>query len=255
MSQLELALEAEVSPRHLSFLESGRSQPSAEMVLRLFAALAVPLRDQNQALRAAGLPPRFPEEETLTLPPAIEAALAQMMAQQEPFPLTVLSADATILRSNQAARTLFGAFIAEPQHLPDPLDMYTLMFDPRLMRPFVQDWPALGRSMVSRLHREALARGGDERLTARLEQVFGWPGVPRAWRQPDFSTEAEAEVQPTLTVRYQRGDLRVGFLVAVTVFSAPQRVALDELRIESCFPLDAETRAVCEGLAGRASVP
>ncbi len=249
MSQLELALEAEVSARHVSFLESGRTRPSEEMVLRLMAVLQVPLRDQNQALRAAGLEARFAEPALDEISPEVEQALAQMMAQHEPFPLTVLTADSVIVRRNRAADVLFGAFLAEPAALPEPLDMFALLFEPRLMRPFVIEWESLARGMVSRLHRENLQGGGDPRLHALLERVFSYPGVPAAWRHPDFSSEA----QPTLTIRLARGELRVGFLVAVTGFSAPQQVTLDELRIESCFPLDEETREQCARLTGAAA--
>jgi transcriptional regulator with XRE-family HTH domain len=245
LSQLDLALEANVSARHVSFLESGRAKPSDEMALRLLAVLSVPLREQNHALRAAGLSPHYPEPEIGSLDPVIEQAIERMMAQQEPYPLTVLSADSTILRSNAAAARLFGAFVAEPSALPTRLDLFTLIFDPRFMRPFVVDWPALARSMVSRLHREHLARGGDERLAARLEQVFAYPDVPRAWRNPDFAVD----IAPCLTLRFARGDLHLGFLTTLTVFSAPQQVTLEELRIESCFPLDEATRQVCEAAA------
>lgn len=243
-SQLALALEADVSARHLSFLESGRARPSDEMVLRLFSVLAVPLREQNQALVAAGFAPRFAEPGLDAMAPEVDQALQQMMAQHEPYPLTVLSLDGTVVRSNRAAQTLFGAFVAEPEALPQPLDMYSLLFDARCMRPFVVDWESLARSMVARLHRERLQRG-DAKLAPVLERVLSFPGVPREWRQPDFSTEAH----PTLRVRLERGELRVGFLVTVTVFSAPQQVTLDELRIESCFPLDDATRAVCKRFA------
>jgi transcriptional regulator with XRE-family HTH domain len=122
LSQLELALEADVSARHVSFLESGRAQPSAAMVLKLFSVLSVPLRDQNQALRAAGLEPHFAEPALDALPPEIDSALTQMMAQHEPYPLTVLSVDARVVRSNRAAQKVFEAFIAEPSALPEPLD-------------------------------------------------------------------------------------------------------------------------------------
>ncbi len=233
-----------MSSRHVSFLESGRAQPSDEMVLRLFSVLGVPLRDQNQALRAAGFEPHFPEPALDAVAPEVEQALTQMIAQHEPFPLVVLAADTTILRSTRGATALFAAFVLEPEALRAPLDMFTLLFDPRFLRPFVVEWEVLARSMVSRLHRENLQRGGDDRLSALLERVFAFPDVPRAWRQPDFS----AETQPTLTFRLARDGLRIGFLVTVTVFS-PQQVTLDELRIESCFPLDAETRAICKRFA------
>ncbi|MCP3140524.1 helix-turn-helix domain-containing protein [Pyxidicoccus xibeiensis] len=244
LSQLDLALEAGVSARHLSFLESGRARPGEEMVLRLFSVLAAPLREQNQALLAAGFAPRFPAPALDAMAPEVEQALEQMMAQHEPFPLVVLSLDGTVVRSNRAARTLFGAFVSEPAALRQPLDMFSLLLDERLMKPFVIEWELLARSMVTRLHRERLQRG-DSKLAAVLERVLSFPGVPRAWRQPDFSTETH----PTLRVQLARGALRVGFLVTVTVFSAPQQVTLDELRIESCFPLDDQTRKVCERFA------
>lgn len=245
LSQLALALESGVSARHVSFLESGRAQPSEAMVLRLFSSLGVPLRDQNHALRAAGFAPRYAEPPIDAVPREVRDALDQMMAQHEPFPLTVLAADGTIVRHNRAALAVFGAFVAEPAAMPATLDMVTLLFDPRLMRGFVVGWEALARSMVSRLHRDNLQRGGDARLAAVLERAFAFPGVPRGWRQPDLSAEAP----PILTVRLERDGLRVGFLVAVTAFSAPQQVTLDELRIESCFPLDEETRTTCARLA------
>lgn len=247
LSQLDLALQADVSARHISFLESARAKPSRDMVLRLLAVLDVPLRDQNRALESAGFEPRFAETGPDQLPAPVDQAIAQMMAQQEPYPLTVLGADARILRRNRAADTLFRAFVAEPERLPAAWDMFTLLFDPRLMRPFVLDWDALARAMISRLHRESLLRGGDERLDALLERVFAYADVPRQWRQPDFATDPP----PTACVRLARGELAVGFLTCVTVFSAPQQVALEELRIESSFPLDDATRRVCERFATR----
>ena len=244
LSQLDLALEAEVSARHISFLESGRAQPSQAMVLRLLSVLGVPLRGQNEALRAADLEPRFSESTTDDLPPQVEQAIAQMMKQHEPFPLTVLARDATVLRANRSAHTLFKAFAADPSAMRPTLDLFSLFFDPRLWRPFVVDWEHVAHAMIARLHREALL-SGDGRLTTLLDHLLGFPDVPNAWRQPDFATDTG----PILTFRLARGDLKVGFLVAVTTFSGPRQVLLDELRIESCFPLDVETRKVCERLA------
>ena len=214
------------------------------MVLRLFATLRVPLRDQNEALRAAGFAPRFEEPAVDALAPEIAAALTQMMAQHEPYPLTVVGMDGAILRSNAAARRVFAAFLAEPAHLPSPPDMVTLVFDPRLMRPFVRDWASLAHTMVSRLHREHLERG-DARIAQSLTHALSFPGVPAAWRIPDFA----APVAPAMTVRLARDAMRAAFLVTTTTFSAPQQITLEELRIESCFPLDDETRTLCAQLA------
>lgn len=244
LSQLDLSLEAEVSARHLSFLESGRARPSADMALRLLSALHVPLRSQNEALRAAGLAARFPEPGLDALEPQIQRALAQMLAQQEPFPLTVLAGDFGILLRNRGAEALFRAFVAEPSHLPSSPDLFTMFFDPRLLRPFVEEWAVFARSMLNRLQRELLQRGGDERLRALLERVMALPDVPAAWRHPDLSEETPA----TQSLRLKRDSVSVGFLVTVTKFSAPQQVILDELSIESCFPLDDATRATCEAL-------
>jgi len=244
LSQLELALASDVSARHISFLESGRARPSEEMVLRLFTVMSVPLSDQNRALAAAGFEARFPSPPADALALEVDQALAQMMAQHEPYPLAVLSVDGTILRQNRGASRIFQAFVASPDAVPDQLDMFSLLFDPRLMRSFILDWESLARSIASRLHREHLHRG-DARLTAVIERIFARPDVPPSWRQPDFSVD----VPPTLRLRLARDDLHVGFLVTVTTFSTPQQVTLDELRIESCFPLDDATRDACMRLA------
>lgn len=246
LSQLDLSVESGVTARHLSFLETGRAKPSEEMVLRLMALLRVPLRDQNHALRAAGFEPRFDEPALDELSAEVNAALDQMLKQHEPYPMTVVAMDGAIVRMNAAAPKVFGAFFLDPGALPEPPDMLSMLFDPRLMRPFVVDWPVLAQQLVSRLHRERLERSGDERVASTLERALAFPGVPQAWRRPDFSRE----VTPSMTVRLQRDDLRVGFLVTVTTFSAPQQVTLEELRIEAAFPLDDETRAVCARLAG-----
>lgn len=252
MSQLDLSVAADVSSRHISFLESGRSNPSEIMVLRLMTALDVPLREQNQALAAAGFSPRFPEPELREVAPAVEQALTRMLEQQEPYPLTVLSVDYDIVRHNRAADALFRLFAADPTHLPDPLNLFCLMFDPRLARPFVQDWEGVGHRMLARLHRESLQHRGDDRLVALLDRVLRYPGVPPDWQRPDFTVHSGS----TLEIRLRRGDLTVGFLTTLTVFSAPMEVTLEEMRIESYFPLDEETRATCERWAtAPAAVP
>jgi len=246
ISQLDLALTAGVSSRHVSFLESGRSKPSEAMVLRLMVALDVPLREQNQILLAAGFTARFPEPALDEVEPAVEHAISRMMQQQEPYPLTVLSGGYDILRSNGAAGALFAHFVAEPARLPTPpLNMFSLLFDPSLVRPFVTDWARVGHQMIARLHREALQHRTDDRLRALIQRTLAYPDVPSAWRRPDFS----AHCGSTLEIQLCRGEVRLGFLTTMTMFSAPQQVTLDELRIESYFPLDEATRSTCIRMA------
>ena len=241
LSQLDLAMSAGISARHLSFLETGRAQPSEVMVLKLMAALHVPLRHQNEALQAAGFDARFEMPGLDAIPPAIHAALDRMLAQQEPYPLTLLSPDYRILRSNRAAGKIFEGFVLEPKRLTGPIDMFGLLFDPELARPFIVDWPHLAAKMLARLHREVLQDPGNELLSDRLAGALTYPGVKDEWRRPDFAMPIDS----SLNFRLKRDDLQIGFLTTLTMFSAPGLVTIEELRIESYFPLDDATRLYC----------
>ena len=219
------------------------------MALRLLEALDVSLRDRNEALRASGFEARFPEPALAAIPTAVDEAIRRMMDAQEPYPLIVISPEANVLRSNRAAATLFPLFVAEPALLEAPLNMFSLVFDPRLMRPFISNWDLVARQMLARLQREALQRGGDERLGALAQRVLAFPGVPKAWQAPDFAED----VEPVFSVHLRRGDLALAFFTTITSFSSPRLVTLDELRIESSFPLDDVTRRFCEAHARRPS--
>jgi hypothetical protein len=215
------------------------------MALRLLDALDVPLRDRNEALGAAGFAARFPDPTLAAIPPAIDAAILRMMEMQEPYPLTVISPEANVLRSNRAATTLFTRFVAEPSAIELPLNMFSLVFDPRLMRSFISNWPAVARQMLARLQRESLQRGGDARLGALATRLFAFPDVPQAWHEPDFT----ADVDPVFSIQLRRDDIHLAFFTTLTTFSSPRTVTLEELRIESSFPLDQATREFCEAHA------
>jgi transcriptional regulator with XRE-family HTH domain len=244
MSQLDLALAADVSPRHISFLESGRSSPSEEMVLRLLDALEVPLREVNHVLRAASFPARYPESDLETIDPAIDKAIDRMLNQQEPYPMTVLNAAYDIVKSNRATGIIFSHLIDEPQRLTEKTNLFDFVFDPALGRTAVKNWDEVGHYMISRLHREALRHPENSQLWTLLERALSYPNVPQTWRQADFSKPCSA----TLSIELERGTLSFRFFTTVTTFSAPQQVLLDELRIESYFPLDEHTRIQCEKL-------
>jgi transcriptional regulator with XRE-family HTH domain len=246
LSQLDLALVADVSSRHVSFLETGRARPSREMVLRMGAALDVPLREQNGLLRAAGFAAEFAEPGlTEGLSRWVTAAIERMLEQHDPYPMVVLDHRYDVIRSNRAALRLIGSMVADPTLLTPPINIFRLLFDPRLGRRAVVDWETTARAMLARLHREALARPGNAESSELVQALFEYPGVPEAWRQPDFSLPSE----PALTLRLRYGDQELAFLTTVTVFDAPQNITLQELRIESYFPLDDRTRETCERLA------
>jgi len=124
--------------------------------------------------------------------------------------------------------------------------MFSLMFDPRLLRSFISNWSSVARQMLVRLHRESLQRGGDERLAALAQRVLTLPDVPRAWHTADFTQD----VQPVFSIQLRRADVALAFFTTITTFSAPRIVTLEELRIESSFPLDDATRRFCEAAAG-----
>ncbi len=244
LSQLDLAVAAQVSSRHISFLESGRSSPSEEMVLRLMDALEVPLREVNHVLRAASYAPRYAEPSLTAMDPAIVQAIARMLLQHEPYPMTVLNANYDIVRSNGAMQRIFGRLLDDVTQLPETINLFDFAFDPALGRKAMKNWTEVGHYMIARLHREALRRPEDERLWALLDRALSYPDVPQSWRQPDFSKPTGA----TLFIELERGPLSLRFFTTITTFSAPQQVTLEELQIESYFPMDEATRLQCERL-------
>jgi transcriptional regulator with XRE-family HTH domain len=247
-SQLDLACAANVSSRHVSFLETGRARPSREMVLRLGAALDVPLRDQNAMLRAAGLPAEYPEPAPgEAISPAVDQALARMLAQHEPFPMVVASQAYDVVRTNGGAARLLARIVPDPAGLPRPGNLLRLLFDPRLARPALVDWERTARALLARAQRELLARPSDGELGALVRALLDYPDVPADFARPDLGLPSEPAF--ALRLRCAGESTELAFLSAITRFSAPQNVALDELRLESFFPLDEATARACAAWA------
>ncbi len=245
MSQLDLALAADVSARHISFLETGRAKPSEDMVLRLGAAMNIPLRDRNTMLSAAGFTEWFDEPDLdAGLDPAVSDALDRMFETHEPFPMVVMDAHYNIVRTNRAGTTLLSRFVLDPSALEPPVNAFRILFDPRLVRSFVVDWERVAHGLIAMLHVESLSHPSDERLSDLIRALHEYPGVPEAWRQP-----VPRPARATFEVRLRRDDLAMAFLTTVTRFNAPANITLEELRIESYFPLDDETADACKRLA------
>lgn len=244
MSQLDLAHAADVSARHISFLETGRSEPSREMVLRLAATLDVPLREQNALLECAGFAAQFREGSIDELSPSILRALERMEAQQEPYPLVVMDGGYNLVRANAAAQRVLSRFVDDPSVLQGG-NAFELVFDPKGARAYLEDWDRIARGLLSRLQRDLIAQPGNRELVALHSALLSYPDVPASWREHDFDIPSEA----TMEFRMRRGDLRMAFFTTVTMFNAPQNVTLEELHIESYCPLDEHTAELCRQLA------
>ncbi len=236
MSQLSLSTEAGVTPRHVSFVESGRANPSREMVLTLARALDVPLRERNQMLLAAGYAPLYRETGLDAGELAeVRAALDRMLAHHEPFPAVVMDRHWNLVMSNDSADAMF-AYLLDGQDPGEPPNVVRLMFGP--LRARVANWEQAGEALIQRVHREAVGGIPDPATVRLLDDVLAQPGVPDRWRRPDFSSGT----LPILPVEFSRGAIEVSYFSMVTTVGTPQDVTLQELRVEAFFPADERTR-------------
>jgi transcriptional regulator with XRE-family HTH domain len=245
MSQLALATEAEVSPRHLSFIESGRSNPSRDMVLLLAGVLDVPLRERNRLLDAAGFAAAY-RESRLDAPQlaAVTRALDAILAQHRPFPAVVLDRTWNIVRANDCGERFF-AFLLAGQSPPEPPNVLRLMFHPDGLRPFVTNWEEVAAGLIQRVHRESVGQRIDDDLRAIVDEVLAYPGVPAAWRRPELALD----LLPIIPVRFERDGRRFAYFSTVTTLGTPVDVTAQETRIECFFPVDDETRAAATAMA------
>ena len=246
LSQLDLAIAADVSNRHISFLETGRSEPSAEMVVRLGAALDVPLRHVNAMLKAVGHDAAYAEGD-VALPSEVRHALELMKRHHDPFPLVVLDGAYNLLEMNMGAMRLFSTLIPSlPSAMSNGLNLALLTFDPNGAQPLIANFDELGRALLWRIQREALAEPENGPLQEVLERILLMPTVPNNWHEVDLTVTSS----PAVGVRLRHADHELRFMTTVTTFQAPQSVALDELRIESWFPIDDETADMCRTNSG-----
>jgi transcriptional regulator with XRE-family HTH domain len=241
LSQLALATQAEISSRHLCFIETGRSNPSRDMVLLLAGVLDVPLRERNSLLLAAGFAPVYPESR-LDAPDlaAVRGALDAILRQQEPFPAVVMNRHWDLVRTNQAATRFFGLLLGA-RRVAEPANVLRMMFHPDGLRPFVANWDAVAESLVRRVHREAIGGVPDETTRKLLAELLSYPGVPPSWR----SASLGAPLVPVIPVAFRKGERHFNFFSAVTTLGTPQDVTVQEIRIECFFPADEATEAAC----------
>lgn len=244
MSQLDLALEAGVSARHLSCVETGKAQPSRDMLARLADALAMPLRERNALLMAAGFAPKYPETALAT--PELEQmrrAIEFILVQQEPYPAFLLNRHWDVLMANQAAARI-GDFVMRGKPSAHQ-NMLRQIFDPDDFRQAVANWEEVAGSLIHHLHNEVAASPSDTKARELLEEILAYPGVPARWRIRDLGMAPS----PLLTTVLRRDDKEMQFFSTITTFGTPRDVTLDELHVECCFPVDEATAALCRELA------
>ena len=239
-SQLDVALDAEISARHLSFVETGRSRPSREMVLLLADVLEIPLRERNALLGAAGFAPIYRKTD-LDAPEmrAIKSSIEFMLEHHNPYPAIVFDQHWNLLHQNRAAAILLPMFVGDPASLVQrPLNVMRLLFDPRGMRPFIRNWDHLAGTMMQRLHREAQLAGPEDPINQLIAQLFDYGGVPESWRIPRL-----LEIPDVIaSMDVERDDVRVVMFSAITTLGTPIDITAQDLRIETFFPADESSK-------------
>jgi transcriptional regulator with XRE-family HTH domain len=237
MSQLDLAVTAGTTPRHLSFLETGRSQPSATMVDRLAAALDVPLRDRNGLFLAAGYAPRYSvhalEEPALD---RIRMAVERMLAQHDPLPAVVMDRGWNLLAANAGAQRLFAALFA-PAVPPEGANVLRLFLEPGPVRDAVANWTDLAPALLERARREAVGGVLDLETAELVRELQSLDDVATAVNSP----RSVDPLVPVIDVEFEVDSRRLRFFSVVSTIGTPVDVTAQEMRVEAFFPADDAT--------------
>jgi len=233
LSQLDLAIAANVSSRHLSFVETGRARPSSEMILHLAEHLDVPLRDRNALLLAGGYAPAYPErgldEPELS---AVRRALRSVLKGHEPYPAVVVNRWWELVDANSGIAH-FTSHVKRQSLLEPPVNVLRLSLHPDGMAPRIANLPQWRAHLLARLHRQAQATG-DRRLAALHDELEAYPGGQG--RPPEPADVA-------VPLRYRTGHEELSFISITAVVGTPMDVTVEELAIESFYPADERTAA------------
>lgn len=243
LSQLDLALEANVSPRHLSCVETGKAQPSRDMISRLADALSMPLRERNALLISAGYAPKYRETQLGSPEMApVKRAIEFILQHQEPYPAVVTNRHWDMLLTNEATTRIFG-FLKPggPRHG----NVLRQIFDPDDMRSVLRNWEELATDIIRHVHNQVAVAPSDTKARALLEEILAYPGVPAEWQ----TREPGSAPQPLMNTVFGKDDLELRFFSTITTFGTPHDVTLDELRIECMFPADDATAEFCRRVA------
>jgi transcriptional regulator with XRE-family HTH domain len=235
-SQLDLSMDTGISQRHLSFVESGRSSPSRDLLTVVSEALNIPLREQNALLLASGFAPQYSEQSIdAGQMKIVTRAIDRMLKQHEPHPALVLDRYWNVVLANEAAPRFFESFI-DLEKWPKPRNLLKLMFDPAGLRPFVEEWEKVAAGLLQRVRREAVGQVVDAKLQELLKRLREYPGVPEL--KPSFAPQS-----PVLPMVFRKGNQRFSYFSLITTVGTPQCITAQELRVECMFPTDVEEGA------------
>jgi transcriptional regulator with XRE-family HTH domain len=245
MSQLDLATAAMTTPRYMSFLETGRSNPSREMVLRLAGALDVPLRDRNGLLLAAGFAPLFPHRRLDD--PAFDRvtmAIGQMLDRHDPLPAVVMDRGWNVLRVNDGAARLFGTLLS-PAPIPGDANVLRLILEPGPVRDGIGNWEEVVPALLERARREAVGGVLDLATAELVQQLRTRPEIEALTMAP----RTIEPLIPVMDVHFRLGGDYLRFFSMVSSIGTPADVTAQELRIEAFFPSDDQTAERWQALA------
>lgn len=243
-SQLDLACEAEISQRHLSFIESGRSTPSREMILHLAKQLDVPLRERNAMLLAAGYAPTFAER-TLDDPAMVEArrTLDVILKGHEPYPALVVDRHWTMIAANAPVGLLMGG--VEPELLEPPVNVMRLSLHPGGLAPRIVNLGAWKAHAVERLRRQHRTTG-DKKIEALLSEISAYDHAGHGPDEREPAHGPASDVAVALKLRTDAGLL--SFLSTTTIFGTAVEITLSELVLEAFYPADPLTAEILRNL-------
>ncbi|ARU59374.1 MAG: helix-turn-helix transcriptional regulator [Pseudomonadales bacterium] len=245
LSQLDLAVESEVSTRHISFLETGRAKPSREMILHLARQLDIPFKETNMLLAAAGFAHQYRESNIADPGLAnIRNALNFMLQSNEPYPAIVLDAQWNILMANQAQQRIVQKLVALGAKFPPTFNIMEHFMAEEGYRQFVTNWDEVVVILLQRMHKEHLLSARRDEPNTQLEKLLTFPGVPTDWLSRDIGDKSH----PLVEVRLEIEGQALGIFSTIATFGTPLDVTLQDIRIEHYFPADENTRLFFENL-------
>ena len=250
VSQLDLALRSGLSARHLSFMETGRTQPSRQALLVVAEALEMPLRERNRLLEAGGYA-RVYRHTGLDADEMrhVREMLRFILERHEPYGAVVLDRYWNVMMSNAAAGRSLAAFTDPSLWTAPPVNLLRLVFHPLGLRRFVVNWEEVARHLVLRAHREFAGPAGDEPGAALLDELHRYPGVPSYPAVPPPSSLPEV----VIPVHLRKDGVDIRTFSTIMTLGTPQDVTLQELRIETFFPADEASDRVLRQMAATAA--